>query len=314
MKKEIHAVTGAYGYSGKYIAKELLRKGYDVVTLTNSLNRTNPFGDAIKAFPLDFENSDKLTKSLEGVNVLYNTYWVRFNHKTFTFADAIENTTRLFHAAKLAGVERIVHVSITNPSEASPFEYFRGKAQLEKILIHSGVSYTIVRPAVIFGREDILINNIAWMLRMFPVFGVFGDGSYKLQPIFVEDMAKLCVREGALRENCIINAIGPETFTFKELVTSIAKAIGTRRLVMPIPSLAGQMMSWLIGLCVDDAMITPDEMKALMGNLLYVDAAPAGDTRLSVWIKENKDHLGKRYTSELARRRNRNKAYDKFKD
>jgi NADH dehydrogenase len=314
MKKETHAVTGAFGYSGKYIAKELLERGHAVVTLTNSLNRPNPFGDAVKAFPFDFDNIDKLKKSLEGVKTLYNTYWVRFNHKTFTFANAIENTTRLFRAAGMAGVERIVHISITNPSEDSPLEYFSAKAQLEKILINTGISYAILRPTVIFGREDILINNIAWMLRTFPVFGVFGDGNCKLQPIYVEDLAKLCVEQGLCRENCIINAIGPETFTFKELVQTIAKAIGTNRLIMSTPPFIGRMMSKLIGLCFDDVLITRDEMEGLMSNLLYVDSPPAGSTRLSVWIQKNKDHIGKRYMSELSRRRDRNKAYGQFKD
>lgn len=314
MKKEIHAVTGAFGYSGKYIAKELLKRGHAVVTLTNSLNRPNPFGSDVKAFPLDFENPDKLKKSLEGVKTLYNTYWVRFNHKTFTFANAIQNTTQLFLAARMAGVERIVHISITNPSEDSSLEYFSGKAQLERILIHTGMSYAIIRPTVIFGREDILINNIAWMLRTFPVFGVFGDGSYKLQPIYVEDLAKLCVEQGLCHENCIINAIGPETFTFKKLVQTIAKSIGTNRLIIPTPPLIGRIMSKLVGLCVDDVLITRDEMTGLMSNLLCVDSPPAGSMRLSVWIQKNKDHLGKRYTSELARRRDRNKTYGEFKD
>jgi uncharacterized protein YbjT (DUF2867 family) len=309
MAKEIHAVTGAFGYSGKYIAQELIKRGCTVITLTNSLSRLNPFGDAIQAFPFDFDNPDKLVKKLQGIQVLYNTYWVRFNHKTFTFTQAIENTRRLFRAAKMAGVQRIVHISITNPSEDSPFEYFRGKAELEKILIDSGLSYAIIRPAVIFGREDILINNIAWMLRMFPVFGVFGDGGYKLRPIDVRDLADLCVGQGALRQNCIINAIGPETFTFKELVQITAAIIGVKRLIIPTPAVVGLLVSKIISLCVGDVMITLDEMKALMSNLLYVDSPPTGHTKLTDWIRQHKDSLGKTYTSELSRRQDRKKAY-----
>ncbi|MEN6306504.1 MAG: NAD-dependent epimerase/dehydratase family protein, partial [Anaerohalosphaeraceae bacterium] len=116
MNHPIHAVTGAFGYSGYYIAKQLLEAGHRVIILTNSLNRPNPFGDKVKAFPFHFYNPDKLCQSLDGVTTLYNTYWVRFNHKTFTFEQAITNTSRLFEAAKKAGVERIVHISITNPS------------------------------------------------------------------------------------------------------------------------------------------------------------------------------------------------------
>ena len=213
-----HAVTGAFGYSGKYIAQRLLAEGRRVITLTNSTDRANAFGGRLAVHPFNFDQPDDLARSLEGVDVLYNTYWVRFNHKRFTHADAVRNTLALFEAARRAGVRRVVHVSITNPSEDSPLEYFSGKARLERALAESGLSYAILRPTVLFGKEDILINNIAWVLRHLPVFGVFGDGRYKLQPVYVDDLAALAVAWGGAAEDRIINAIGPETFTYRELV------------------------------------------------------------------------------------------------
>ena len=216
--QQIHAVTGAFGYSGKYIAQRLLHKGHEVITLTNSPQRANPFGDHVKAHSFNFDKPELLVETLRGVKVLYNTYWVRFNHETFQHASAVANTLTLFKAAKEAGVERIVHISITNPSTKSHLEYFRGKAELEEVLMASGHSYAILRPTVLFGKEDILINNIAWMVRKFPLFGVFGDGQYRLQPIYVDDLASLAVAQGEHQENSIINAIGPETFTYRELV------------------------------------------------------------------------------------------------
>ncbi|MGC8541452.1 MAG: SDR family oxidoreductase, partial [Phycisphaerae bacterium] len=187
----LHAVTGAFGYSGRYITQRLLAAGICVRTLTNSPQRHNPFGQSVDVQPFNWHDPKKLTEALTGVDVLYNTYWVRFNSRTFCFAEAIENNRKLLVAAKAAGVRRIVHVSITNPDINSDLEYFRGKAQVEQALTDSGVDFTIRRPAVIFGREDILINNIAWVLRHLPVFGVFGDGQYKLQPIYVDDLAEL---------------------------------------------------------------------------------------------------------------------------
>ncbi|HEY9245387.1 MAG TPA: NAD(P)H-binding protein, partial [Candidatus Methanoperedens sp.] len=182
---KIHIVTGAFGYSGKYIARRLLDAGHEVSTLTGSPDRINPFDGRVKAFPFNFDNPEKLIDSLRGASVLYNTYWVRFNHRDFSHSVAVENTLKLFDAAKKAKIQRIVHVSITNPSEDSHLPYFSGKAKLERALIESGISYSILRPTVLFGKEDILINNIAWFLRKFPVFGVFGDGNYRLQPIYV---------------------------------------------------------------------------------------------------------------------------------
>ena len=157
--QELHVVTGAFGYSGKYIAARLLNEGHRVRTITNSPNRKNPFGGQVEAYPFNFDAPDKLVESLRGATVLYNTYWVRFNYKTdFKHALAVENTRKLFDAAKRAGVERIVHVSITNPSEDSPLEYFSGKAKLERALIEPGLSYAILRPTVLFGKEDVLVN------------------------------------------------------------------------------------------------------------------------------------------------------------
>ncbi|MCB1125803.1 MAG: NAD(P)H-binding protein [Verrucomicrobiae bacterium] len=306
-----HAVTGAFGYSGRYIAQRLLDAGEEVITLTNSWQRPNPFGDRLTAHPFHFDEPEQLVETLRGVSVLYNTYWVRFNHRTFTHADAVRNTRTLFKAAKAAGVERIVHVSITNPSEDCSLEYFRAKERLEQKLLETGVSHAILRPAVLFGREDILINNIAWTLRRFPVFGVFGDGRYRLQPIHVDDLAALAVTQGACRENVILNAIGPETFTYRDLVRQIGEIIGCRRPIIGVPPMLGYLVGRIVGAFVHDVMITRDEIKGLMADLLHVDgkAPPTGTTRLTDWAREHADTLGRHYTSELARRRDRVTAY-----
>lgn len=309
MPNETDAVTGAFGYSGKYIGRRLLSLGHRLRTLTSSPNRRNPFDDEIEVHPFHFDRPERLTKSLEGISVLYNTYWVRFNHKTFTHADAVENTLTLFRAAKQAGVERIVHVSITNPSPDSPLEYFSGKAKLESVLQESGVSYAILRPAVLFGKEDILINNIAWLLRRFPVFGLFGRGDYRLQPIYVDDLARLAVEQGQSRENTIVNAIGPETFTFRELVGEIGRIVGKVRPMVSIPPSLAYLVGVAVGKMVGDVLITRDEIEGLMADLLYVDSPPTGTTKLTEWATEHAQSLGKRYASELARRTDRSVDY-----
>lgn len=306
MNEEIHVVTGAFGFTGKYIAKILLDRGVEIQTLTNSHPRENPFGEKIKVFPLNFENQENLVKSIEGASVLYNTYWVRFNHKgkevNFNHSLAIENTLKLLNSAKKAGIKRIVHISITNPSEDSPFEYFRGKAKLEKALINSGISYAILRPALIFGKEGILINNIAWILRKFPLFTIFGDGKYRIKPIYVEDLAELAVEMGKRNENCIIDAVGPETFTFKELVEKIGEIIGKKRPIIPAPDFIGYLFAFMMGKFLGDVPITKEEIKALKDELLYVDSKPTGKTKFTDWAKENANSLGMKYFNEIKRR------------
>ena len=297
----LDVVTGVFGYTGKYVARRLLAMGRRVKTLTGHPDRPNPFGDQISVAPFNFDDPAALAESLRGASTLYNTYWVRFAHGAVTFDLAIENTRTLFRAAQAAGVRRVVHVSIANPSEDSPLAYYRGKAQLEKALMESGLSYAIVRPTVIFGDEDILINNIAWLLRRFPVFTVLGAGDYRIQPTFVEDMAALMVDAGGRPENLVVDAVGPEIFTFDTLVRLIKRAVRGRARIVRLPPQVGLFLSRLIGYVVGDVVLTQEEMGGLMSSLLVSSGPPTGRTRLSEWLMQHADTVGARYASEVKR-------------
>ncbi len=305
-----HAVTGAFGFSGKYLARRLLDAGKSVVTLTGSPERSNPFGGAVPARPFRFDDIEAFAESLADVDVLYNTYWVRFNHQGFSHAGAAENTLALFAAAKKAGVRRIVHISITNADENSPLEYFRSKGFLERALRETGIAHTILRPAVLFGPEDILINNIAWTLRHFPLFAMFGDGRYHIQPIHVGDLAALMAQAGEGEGNETLHAVGPEDYEYRDLVCMIRDGLGLRRPIVGIPPELGYLASRVIGRMVGDVFVTREEIRGLMADTLHAPGAePTGTTRLSAWVRENKNSLGRKYASELARRIDRTKAY-----
>lgn len=303
------AVTGAFGYSGRYIAQRLLAARHEVLTLTNSVNRENPFREKVRAAPFHFDQPELLASSLRGNEVLINTYWVRFDHKLFTHAQAVANTRAMFAVARQAGVRRVVHVSITNPDPHSDLPYFKGKAELEEDLMASGLSYCILRPTVLFGKEDVLINNIAWALRRLPVFGVYGKGDYRLQPIYVDDLAAAAVEKAAGTKNEIVQAIGPETFTYRELVRMIAETLGLKRAIISVPPSLGYWACRYIGLLVRDVVATREEIQGLMENRLFVDAPALGKTKLSEWVEKNKATLGCRYTSEMRRRIDRTSGY-----
>jgi len=279
-KSELNVVTGAFGYTGKYIARRLLADGIRVKTLTGHPERPNPFGAQVVAAPFNFDDLPTLIDQLSGASTLYNTYWVRFSRGEVTFDRAVENTRTLIQAAKDAGVGRIVHVSITNPSLNSSLPYFRGKAQVEEAIIDSGISYAIIRPTVIFGIEDILINNIAWMLRRFPLFVVPGGGGYRFQPIFVEDLAGLAVDAGGQEDNLILDAAGPETYTFDEFVRLVGQTMGSRTKIVHLPSALALGISKIVGYFLGDVVLTRDEITGLMSDLLISDAPPAGNTSL----------------------------------
>lgn len=299
--KDMNVVTGAYGYSGKYIARRLLNSGESVITLTGNPNRSNEFGPTVRAFPFRFDDPEAMAASISGAHTLYNTYWVRFDRKDETHDRAVKNTIALIQAAKIAGVQRIVHISITSPSLDSNLPYFRGKAILEEEIQKSQISYAIIRPTVIFGAEDILINNVAFLLRRLPAFIVPGNGQYRLQPIYIEDMAQIAVEAGRHSKDMIIDAVGPETYQFEQIVRLIANTIGSRALILGGPAWLALLASRVIGLALADVVLTGDELEGLMANLLISSCAPTGQTLFSSWISANATTLGKHYASEIAR-------------
>ena len=293
------AVTGSFSYTGKYITQRLLARGDEVITLTGHPDNPNPFEGQVKAYPFDFENPEKLVKTLAGVELLFNTYWVRFSHGDNTHNLAVRNTKTLIASAEQAGVKRIVHTSITNPSLESDLPYFSGKAKLEEAIMQSSLGYAILRPTVLFGDEDILVNNIAWLLRNFPVFGLLGTGGYSLQPIFVEDYADLAVELSGLDENILTDAVGPDIFTFEEMVKLVATEIGRPARLIKMPPKLALWASQIIGLFVGDVILTQEEVDGLMRGLLVSPDEPRGKTHLANWLHENKDSVGMKYASEL---------------
>jgi uncharacterized protein YbjT (DUF2867 family) len=294
-------VTGAFGFSGQQIARRLLLRGEKVRTLTNHAQPGSPLYGRVRVAPLDFTDTRRLTESMTGATVLYNTYWVRFSYGGLNHEYAVRNTKTLIHAAEAAGVRRIVHVSITNPSTDSPLPYFKGKAELEQAIQSSSLSYAILRPAVVFGEGDILINNIAFMLRRFPLFAIPGTGEYHVQPIFVEDLAELAVEGGQRPDSYTVDAVGPETYTYTELVKMIGNAIGSKSLLVHLPPGLVRLASRLLGVILKDVVLTDNEIKGLMADLLVSRQPPTGRASLENWIKSHGQAIGKTYASELAR-------------
>ena len=298
-----HTVTGATGYTGRYITRLLLEEGHTVQSITGHPQRPNPFGDRVALHPFNFDRPDLLQETLAGTDTLFNTYWIRVNYGDRTHERCVEETRILFDAAKSAGVRRIVHVSITNPDASSPLPYFRGKGQLEDALRSLGLSYAILRPTVLYSTEDILLNNIAWTLRKFPVVLLPGTGAYGIQPVFVEDLAELAVEASRGSDNTEIDAVGPEVFTYAEMVKMVRDKVGAKCLVMPSPGWLTYAAGRFLGIFLKDIVLTWDEVKGLSAGLLVSKSAaePPARTRLTEWLDENGSELGRRYASEIQR-------------
>ena len=298
---DLAVVTGAFSYTGRYVARRLLDQGVRVRTLTRNPDTEDPFGGLVEAAPLDFSDPDGLCRSMHGAGVFYNTYWIRYAHGRVTFDLAVENTRTLFEAAERAGVGRIVHVSVSNASSGSDLPYFRAKAQVEDMLVGLGVPHVIIRPTLVFGVGDLLLNNMAWALRRFPVFPVYSNGDYSVQPVYVEDLAAQAVEAGSQSENTVADAAGPDTFSFEALLRLLASSIGVPARLLHTPPSVGLALTKLVGLLMRDMALTREEVDGLMAGLLTSAEPPTGTTRLADWLVVHADTLGRRYVSELRR-------------
>jgi NADH dehydrogenase len=149
--------------------------------------------------------------------------------------------------------------------------------------------------------EDILINNIAYLVRNFPIFAIPGDGEYPMQPIFVEDYARLAVKLGSEVEDCTLDAVGPDVYSFNQMVELIAGSLGRRPWLVHLPPSLVLPLSGIIGWWMKDVTLTWDEYHGLSAGLLFSSQAPTGSTRLADWLTENASQVGSRYASELER-------------
>lgn len=294
-------VTGSFGYIGKYITQKLISSGKRVKTITTHPDKPNPFGNDVKAYPYNFDNPELLINVLKGCETLFNTYWVRFNYVKQSFENALRNTDMLFDSARKAGIKKIVHIGVTNCSESDALPYYRGKALQEKMLKELGIPYSIIRPTLVFGKEDILVNNIAWTIRRFPLVPIFGSGDYKVQPVFVKDVASIAVECAQKNTSETLDAIGPETFTYEEMLRVMASVLNRDVKFIHVWPDIGIFLGKIIGLFVNDVLLTKDELQGLMANKLTSQQAPNGKTKFTEWLKANKGIVGERYTSELDR-------------
>jgi uncharacterized protein YbjT (DUF2867 family) len=308
MNGKVDVVTGAFSYSGRFIAAQLLEQGRGVRTLTNHPNQDHPLAGRISSAPLDFNDVPSLTAALADADTLYNTYWVRAPRGSLTHRVAVENSKRLIDAARRAGIRRIVHTSIANP-QASELSYYRGKTEVEEAVRSSGLSYAIVRPTLIFGEGDVLISNIAWLLRHLPLFGIPGDGKYRVQPIHVKDHASILVQAGADAANLTVDSAGPQIFTFEELVRLLRRAMGLHTVVVHMPAGLAMLGAVLAGRLTGDMMLTRDELDDLMRDILVSHEPPRGTTRLTDWLQINKQQIGRAYASEVERHYRQRKAH-----
>ena len=296
----VDVVTGAFSYTGSFIARRLLAAGHQVRTLTNNPNPPADLAKKVARAPLNFDDSEGLVRFMRGADTLYHTYWIHSNHGADAFAGAVRRSRRLFAAAREAGIRRLVHISIANPT-GSDHPYYASKAALEDALRSTGIPYGIVRPTLVYGEGDVLINNIAWVLRHFPIFAIPGDGAYRLQPVHVDDVAAIAVAAGLGGENLAVDAAGPDILTFEALVRLLRHAVESRAVLVktaPALALAGARVA---GFIARDALLTREQLDDLRAELLISRQRPRGTIQFREWLPRQRGLLGYRYASAQTR-------------
>ncbi|MFI5254915.1 MAG: NAD(P)H-binding protein [Candidatus Limnocylindrales bacterium] len=295
------AVTGPFGFTGRVIASQLLDAGREVVTLARRVDLTDPIAPRLAIHPLDFSAPDRLAEALAGVDTLYNTYWIRFPRGAATFERAVEQSATLFAVAKEAGVRRLVQVSVVRADPNGDTPYVRAKGEMERRLKASGLEWSIVRPTVVFGPDDSLINNLAWALRRLPVNGIPGRGRYPIQPVHVDDVSSICLEAADGPAGLTVDAAGPETMPYQEMVQLVRRAVRSHALIVPMPIWAVVVAARVIGAIVRDVVLTRDELRQLTEGQLTSPAPALGRIPFSRWVADSAPDLGRRWASELAR-------------
>lgn len=282
-------VTGAFGNTGSAIARSLVEQGRHVRTLTTAASDDS---DApIEVIAPDWDDPTQLVRSFDGVSTFYNTFWMRTgnpgSHGT-DYGMAIARSVALLEAARRAGVERIVHLSVAHADapDAQRYPYFAAKARVEAVLRSTGIAHAIVRPAVMFGGGPGIVEQLARVLRWVPVFGVAGDGRYQVRPVHVGDVARLCV-DGAAHASVDavpVDAVGPDRPTFDELVRWVAASVGRRARLVHLPATAVIAAGRTLGTIAREDLLTADELRSTMDGLADTDGPATGTVSLRAWL------------------------------
>ena len=289
-------VTGAFSFTGRYVASRLLEDGREVRTLTRKPQSESPFGGSVEAFPLDFSDLEALASVLRGADTVFNTYWIRFPDGPATFETAVRNSLRLLEAARIAEVRRFVQLSVTHAALDSPYRYFSGKAAVETALSRSGISHAIVRPTLVFGDGEVLVNNLAWLLRHLPLFVLPGRG-HRVQPVAAEDVADLCLEAARGPADTRLDAAGPDVFELEELVRRVRAAVRSRAAVVRARPGSTAALARALGAITRETVLTREELGALGDDLLTSDQPPLGTRRFADWLAESASRLGRSLAS-----------------
>jgi NADH dehydrogenase len=262
MQGKLITVFGGGGFLGRYVAQTLLGQGARLRIVgrnANSANHIKPLGNLgqVQLMAADIRKPASVQRALVDADAVVNLVG------SFANMDAVQNIGAgiVAQAAADAGVGALVHISAIGADAHSDAQYGQSKAGGEAAVHAAFPKAVILRPSIVFGREDQFINRFAGLIRMLPVVPVIGAAT-KFQPVFAGDVAKAVAAALLHQDGRVLELGGPEIFSMMELNRWIAKAIGRDPLFIEVPDMAAKMLAkgtgWMPG-----APITDDQFKML---------------------------------------------------
>ncbi|MGE4268536.1 MAG: complex I NDUFA9 subunit family protein [Deferribacterales bacterium] len=275
MKKVL--ITGATGFVGNAVIESLNRHGYTPYALIRRGSEKKLKHPAVELYG-DVLDHVSLTKAMHGMDAVIHLVGIirEFPRKWVTFENmhtrASENVAS---AAAECGVKRFIHMSANGTRENAVSMYHITKCRGENAVMTKGLDYTIFRPSLIYGPQDTFINMLAGYMKKTPVFSYFGNGSYPMQPIYVQDVADCFVKAIETPETIgkTYSLCGPDAVTYKELLQMISRVLGKSHLLLPVPEVFIKAAIGMFGK-TDWFPITKDQFIMLTeGNVCPEDSA-----------------------------------------
>ncbi|MCK5125484.1 MAG: complex I NDUFA9 subunit family protein [candidate division Zixibacteria bacterium] len=261
------AVLGASGFIGSSLVLYLMQLGNKLHLL---INETDPgitsLRGQVQTFNGSINNIDALNSCFEGCDAVYHLVGIIAETRSKSFQKTvIEGTQDVVRAAKNAGVKKIYYLSALGAEENADSKYHQSKWYVEQAIIESGLDYTIFRPSVVFGPGDKFINQIIKMVRYSPLIPVIGDGLYKLQPVYVEELCAVMADAARRTESSkqIYEIGGAEQLTYMEIVDIIKRVTGIKKTAMHIPVSLMKTVAMFMELVLKPAPLTIDQLKMM---------------------------------------------------
>jgi len=263
---QLVCIFGGGGFLGRYIAQQLLSRGARVRIAerdpTNAMH-IKPLGNLgqTQFCSADVTKKDSVVRAVHGCHAVINLVGILDGDFDAVHVTGARNVAE---AAAQAGCSTLVQMSAIGADTGSPSRYGRSKGEAEEAVLNAFTSAIILRPSIVFGREDQFINRFAGMIRMMPIVPIIG-GNTKFQPVFVGDIAQAvaaALEDPRQYAGQVFELGGPEIFTMTDLNRRIAKMIGRDRSFVEVPDFAAKLLATLTGF-LPGAPITADQYKML---------------------------------------------------